>query len=503
MIAQWTKRSRGLHWSSCWGVLLLAVPLIVLLALPAASQGPLRAQPVLLSIVAAHPDAIVSVIVQKQVRDSSIEELATRLGGQITLDLHIINAFGARIPARSIPELARAAGVRWISLDAPMTETACTPCVSSSALKSAYIRAIKADQVWNRGPAYLQGQGIGVAVVDSGIQTQQDLYTSTGQNRLVASVAFNNGYNTSVFDGYGHGNHVAGIIGGNGGRSGGAYMGVAPMVNLINVKVSDDQGASTTSNVVSGLQWIYENKDRYNIRVVNISLNSSAAASYHTDPLDAAVEILWFNKIVVVVSSGNVGKNALYPPANDPFVITVGAVDDRGTASTTDDVLAKYSGYGTTESGYAKPDLVAPGSNLISLMANRDAALVKAHPVNVVDAANGYFRMSGTSMAAPVVTGAVALLLQDEPNLTPDQVKYRLRATARPFDQAQRAGAGYLDVNAAVLGATTQSANTGIPASKMLWTGSTPLQWNSANWNSANWNTANWSTANWSSDSWD
>jgi serine protease AprX len=274
------------------------------------------------------------------------------------------------------------------------------------------------------------------------------------------------------------------------------------MINIVNVKVSDDQGGATAANVVHGLQWILDNKAQYNIRVVNLSLNSAVPENYMTNPIDAAVEILWFNKIVVVVSAGNLGVNALHPPANDPFVITVGAVDDRGTASITDDVIASFSGYGRVLSA-VKPDLVAPGKNIVSLMANPNSVLATGHPGNVVDGI--YFRMSGTSMAAPMVSASAALLLQDEPNLTPDQVKYRLKATANknwPGYNSTKAGAGYLNVYAAVKGTTTQSANTGLRASQMLWTGSAPVAWNSVNWNSVNWNSVNWNSVNWNSVNW-
>ena len=215
-------------------------------------------------------------------------------------------------------------------------------------LANAYIRAIQADQVWNNSP-YLQGQGIGVAVVDSGINPNGDLYTPMGVNRQVADVRFNTDYNQNTSDGYGHGTHVASIVGGDGSDSGGKYIGVAPMVNLINVKVSNDDGSARIKDVVAGLQWVLENKAKYNIRVVNLSLNSSVAESYHTSPLDAAVEILWFNRIVVVASAGNQGSGAIYPPANDPFIITVGATDDKGTSSLADDAIASFSAYGTTE----------------------------------------------------------------------------------------------------------------------------------------------------------
>jgi serine protease AprX len=257
---------------------------------------------------------------------------------------------------------------------------------------------------------------------------------------------------------------------------------------------------------VAGLQWIYDHRAEYNIRVVNLSLNSTVAESYLTNPLDAAVEILWFNGIAVVVSSGNSGANAVYPPANDPFVITVGAVDDKGTSSISDDVIASFSAYGVSD-GFNKPDLVAPGKNIIGLLSSDDNDLAGNHPANKVDGPDGsrYFRMSGTSMAAPMVSGAVALLLQDESNLNPDQVKYRLKATANNSwagYNANKAGAGYLDIYAAVNATTTQTANTGITASQLLWTGSTPVNWGSVQWGSVQWGSVQWGSVQWGSVQW-
>ena len=224
---------------------------------------------------------------------------------------------------------------RWVSLDGFMVNTGTTRngAVNTANLQSTYVKAIGADRVWNEAPNYYQGQNIGVAVVDSGVNPQQDFYTTMGVNHLIYAVQFNGGYNQSVYDGYGHGTHVAGIIANTGFRSNSTYMGVAPNANIINVKVSDDTGAATASNVVSGLQWINDHASQYNIRVVNVSLNTSTPTDYNVDPIDAAVEVLWFNRVVVVVSAGNNGTTgALYSPANDPFVITVGATDDLGTA---------------------------------------------------------------------------------------------------------------------------------------------------------------------------
>jgi serine protease AprX len=383
-----------------------------------------------------------------------------------------------------------------------MESNACSECVDTSKLANAYISAIRANQVWNTAP-YNQGQGIGVAVIDSGVNPNGDLYTNMGVNRQVADIRFNSDYNQSPFDGYGHGTHVASIIGGDGSESSGKYIGVAPMVNIINVKVSNDDGSAMMEDVVLGLQWVLENKDTYNIRVVNISLNSAVAESYNTSPLDAAVEILWFNSIVVVVSAGNTGGGTIYPPANDPFVITVGAMDDKGTAAIKDDVLANFSAYGNIENGSVKPDLVAPGKNIIARIVNQNMGLAGSHPANKVG--TQYFKMSGTSMAAPMVSGAVALLLQDEPGLTPDQVKYRLMATANKswngYD-AKKAGAGYLDIFAAVNGTTSGSVNTGVLPSQLLSSGSEPITWGSVGWNTVGWNTVGWNTVGWNTVGW-
>jgi serine protease AprX len=220
--------------------------------------------------------------------------------------------------------------------------------------------------------------------------------------------------------------------------------------------------------------------------------------------MDAACEILWFNGIVVVVSAGNNGDTVLYPPANDPFVITVGAMDDNGTVSSTDDVVASFSAYARDENNVIKPDLVAPGRNIVTLLGdNRKLTMSQEHPANRVN--DHYFRMSGTSVAAPIVSGAVALLLQDEPGLNPDQVKYRLTATANknwPGYNPVHAGAGLLDVYAAVHGTMTGTANTGLPASQLLWTGPTPVTWGSVNWTSVNWTSVNWTSVNWTSVNW-
>jgi serine protease AprX len=470
-------------------------------AVPSAHFVAAKAQPILVQMAESTPGQFVSIIVQKSTDATDVEDQVSKLGGTVTSDLKMINAFSADLTAEAAIEIARSPGVRWVSLDAPVVSTACTKCVDTSKLANAYIRAIKADQVWNNSP-YLQGKSIGVAVVDSGINPNGDLYTA-GVNRQVANIRFNSDVNQTTTDGYGHGTHVASVVGGDGSDSGGQYIGVAPGVNIVNVKVSNDNGSAMMKDVVAGLEWVLANKNTYNIRVVNLSLNSSVAESYHTSPLNAAVEILWFNKIVVVASAGNQGNGAIYPPANDPFIITVGATDDKGTTSITDDAMASFSAFGTTMDGIKKPDLVAPGTNITARLVNQNMGLASAHPANKVG--TQYFRMSGTSMAAPIVSGAVALLLQDEPGLTPDQVKYRLMATANKSwsgYNSTKSGAGYLDVYAAVRGTTTQSANTGVMPSQLLTSGPNPITWGSVGWNSVGWNSVGWNSVGWNSVGW-
>lgn len=410
-------------------------------------------------------------------------------------------AGSAPLPKVYLPLVAQ--GVEGAQSGAEAVQAAAA--INLSNLASPYIRSIGADLVWN-GTPNIQGDGVTVAIVDSGVTANSnDLRTGASTSRIKATVQIG-AVSGIVDDYYGHGSQVAGVIAGNGALSNGAYFGVAPNANLIDVKVTNDQGAGSTSDVIAGLQWIFTNRDTYNIKVVNLSLNSTIAESYHTSALNAAVEVLWFNKITVVVSAGNAGADKLFPPANDPFVITVGAMDDRGTTTISDDALASYSAFGVTSDGFVKPDLVAPGHKIVGLLASDDTNLVQNYPDYKVTAATGarYFKMSGTSVASAVVAGAVALLLQDEPTLTPDQVKYRLMATATPLGGSQNCatGAGYLNIYAAVNGTTTQSANTNLAASQLLWSGADPVAWNSVSWNSVSWNSVSWNSVSWNSVSW-
>jgi serine protease AprX len=421
--------------------------------------GASRANPTLMQRAEAAPDQQLRVIVQKVDDTGRAEALVVSLGGEITKDLHMINAFAAELPGSALLRLSESASVEWVSLDAPMVqmgddEDICAPdkdgeVPDGCTFESYYLDTLGVREVWDMG---FKGDDIGVVVIDSGIQKHKDLDIKKRDK-------FNPDSRTAN-DVNGHGTHVAGIIGGNGKKSEGLYSGIAPEAKLIGLKVSDENGSAYESDIVLALQWVLEKKEKYNIRVINLSVNSSVESSYHESPVNAAVEILWLNGVVVVASAGNTMPGSdVNPvnaaPANDPFIITVGASDERATADPSDDVIASFSAHGNTLDGYAKPDIIAPGRNIISVLSNKSAWVEGYEDRTFYD--SEYIRLSGTSMAAPMVTGAIALLLQAEPDLTPDQVKYRLMHTGTNLS-----GYPYLDVNAALTVKTTQSANEGV-----------------------------------------
>jgi serine protease AprX len=364
-----------------------------------------------------------------------------------------------------------------------------------------YLDTLGVDQLHAEG---LTGQGVTVAVIDSGIGNHPDF-----AGRLLST-------DYGISDLYGHGTHVAGIIGGDGSASAGTYTGVAPGVTLVPLGVSDEFGMAYESDVVNALQWVHDHKDSYNIRVVNLSLNSTVEDSYNNSGIDAAVEILWLNGIVVVASSGNSNPDAGYntaktAPANDPFIIVVGASDEYATVSRTDDAIASFSAYGITQDGFLRPDIIAPGYNLYSPL-SPDSTWGASYPERL-GFNSQYIRLSGTSMAAPTVTGAVALLLQDEPNLTPDQVKYRLIHSASTLTDANGRAFSYLDAYAAVHGTTTEAYSLGAIPHELLakmamiayWAsvnGGGTIDWENINWDAVNWNAVNWNAVNWNAVNW-
>src|SRR5207302_116176 len=332
----------------------------------------------------------------------------------------IAHGVAARLTASQVSFFASDPRVDRIIYDAPV-QLSDTP-FDPGALASLYPQVVDAAASWSNRPSPLTGNGIGIAVIDSGIAAHPDL-----AGRVVTSKDFNPNVNDAS-DTYGHGTAVAGIIAGDGTASGGAYVGIAPRASLINIRVNDGTGAAPTSAIMNALLWATVNRKTYNIRVINLSLQASVQASYQTSPLDAAVEYAWLKGILVVVAAGNKGPNSeLYAPANDPYVITVGATDDRGTRTIADDTLAAFSSYGVTQDGFSKPDLVAPGRHIVTTLAAGSAFAV-GYPGNLVG--SRYIQLSGSSMAAPQVSGVAALYLEAHPSIGPSQLKGVLRATA-------------------------------------------------------------------------
>ncbi len=437
---------------------------------------------------AAHPGATVPVIAQAA-RGRDPAALVAAAGGTVRADLGLIHAVSATIPGSRLGALAAAPGVTWVSLDGSVSSTSGPGSATSSTLPSVYPQEIAADKLWGAGD---RGQGIGVAVVDTGITKSDDF-----GDRVIASVSRDG----STGDAFGHGSHVAGLIGGSGSNSDGAYTGVAPKVNLIDVNIGGSTGSATVGDVINGLQWVLDHKDTYNIRVVNLSLRSNTAQSYLTDPLDAAVELLTFRGILVVAAAGNSGVNTVdYAPGNDPFVLTVGALDDQGTTDYKDDSVPSWSSRGTTQDGFAKPDVSAPGRNLVSVL-SQNSYLAQLLPANIVG--SKYFRLSGTSMSAGVMSGAAALLFNLHPEWTPGQAKAALVRTSVPLPADATTNVPQLD---RATTANPVDASLTIPPNQLLLTaaGVSPqsISWGSVSWGSISWGSISWSSISWGSISW-
>jgi len=428
----------------------------------------------------SHPNNRVDVIVQfKMTPTAKHYQRMTARGARVKTRLHGINAAAFNLPVSALAKLEKDSDVAYVSPDRKVT-------LKDNGYESfaSAVEADIADQQYD-----LDGTGIGVAVIDSGVADHVDLHNANG-SRVVYSESFVPG-NTSGVDAYGHGTHVSGIIGGNGSGSGQGsgyashITGMAPNVNIINLRVLDQNGAGTDSQVIAAIQRAIQLQAQYNIRVINLSLGRPVFESYTVDPLDQAVEQAWAAGIVVVVAAGNNGRDhsmgtdgfaTIGSPGNDPAVITVGATRTFNTASRNDDAIASYSSKGPTLVDHiVKPDVVAPGNRIASLLV-KNSTLDTTNPSLEIatsgpcgpGCSNRYFRLSGTSMATPVVSGAVALMLQNDPTLTPDIVKARIMKTAwkgfgvhcRSWDVFNNEydnqydlftyGAGYLDVDAAL-----------------------------------------------------
>jgi serine protease AprX len=436
---------RGQRHSAAWGKRLSAL-LLVLIAGSAFSQSndgagkpggkfAVDLAPFAARANRAAASETVQVIVQyKQAPQSAQEGRVQHLGARLNHRLGMVKGIALTIPVRALPALEADPEVLSVSVDHPMKELDDTTDVATGVAAA-----------WSAG---YNGKGIGVAVIDSGINDNHpDLWNSNQtRSRVVYRQDFTgsatSNSNGAQYDLYGHGTHVAGIIGGNGYLSGGNYAGVAPAVSLIDLRVLDLNGAGSDSGVIAAIQQAIALQNTYNIQVINLSLGRGIFVSYTQDPLCQAVEAAWKAGIVVVVAAGNYGRvgvngsngyGTITAPGNDPYVITVGATKSNGSTSPSGETLASFSSKGpTTYDHVVKPDIMAPGNDIVSLSAP-GATLEAVYPGELVTGNDGnsdYFTLSGTSMATPVVTGAVALLMQENTNLTPDQVKARLMKTA-------------------------------------------------------------------------
>jgi serine protease AprX len=453
--------------------------------------------PALAKLAANAPDTRVEVIVQLQrgIEPAAVGEAVRSASGRVTGELEVINGLSVRISAGAAERLARDARVRAVSLNASAKRDAVN--LHPGELATAFNQSVKSSNVWTKAT----GKGVGVAVIDTGIAGNlPDFRVSQTdpRSRVVAS-AVTNPDATRAGDSYGHGTHVAGLIAGNSGNRSstdplrGKYAGSAPDANLISVKVSDEEGNATILDVIHGLEFVVEHKDELNIRVVNLSLESTEAQSYKTDPLDAAVESAWFSGIVVVASAGNRGSApdaVSYAPGNDPYVITVGAVDDKNTKGTGDDLLTSWSSRGTTQDGYSKPDLAAPGAGIVSNLAPGSAYAAMCPQCTV---SNEYIRAGGTSMAAPIVSGAAADILEDHPEYTPNQVKGALLHTL-----SWLRGGGYeIDAHSAYREDDEKDlvSNTNLTPNELVDPATGAIDYTRSRWSRSRWSRSRWSAA--------
>jgi serine protease AprX len=447
------------------------------------------------------------------------------VGGALLTQFHLINGVEAVIPAVVEPVLAALPGITVtpdVSVSVQDTPESTGPHTPSDV----FLGQTGSTRLAAAGDT---GRGATVAVLDTGIDNLPDF-----SGRLIGGVDLTGGGNPFQ-DSYGHGTFVAGLIAGNGASSGGEYSGEAPGANLVSIKVAGASGTTDLANLILGLQWAVDHKIGYGIKVLNMSLGFQTAMSTVINPLDQAVQAVWGAGIAVVVSAGNSGpfNGTVLSPGDDPLVITVGALDDMATSSLTDDEMCDFSSAGPTfADGFVKPDLVTSGRSVVSLAAP-GSTIYDQHPSARVGSAN--FVGSGTSFSSAITAGAAALVLADNPGLTPNQIKARLLGTTSPGPvgnpfvdghgalnayAAATAGPMNLSQSAPLLptlpGITVQlsptsAANTWNPS---LWSGTSwapgpsddwtwqGLAWNGGDWNGWTWTGRAWNVGDWAGAAW-
>ncbi len=465
----------------------------------------------LLERAQANPSESFHVIVMGSPKHAQ-KTLKGQLGaslGKIRREYALIRGVAAELNGAQLVALSKRPEIVSITPDGP---------VKPAAAETQWIPAIGADQLWGTTAAPAPNAPA-IAVIDSGVELGR---TADFGNRVVASVNLNSREPGATGDDNGHGTLVAGLAAG----ASSAYPGVAPSARIVSLDVVDKDGMALTSDVIAAADWVFRHRDEYGIRVANFSLHAGYANYGTVDPLSLAARRLWLTGTVVVAAAGNEGPGRmLHAPASDPFVITVGAVDVNGTADTADDFNAPWSSYGATAEGFQKPEIAAPGRYLAGPVP-AGSTLPSTVPDRVV--APGYMWMSGTSFAAPIVSGAAAQILARHPNWTPDQVKGALMQTARPLPNADALSAGVGEIDAVAAASLSSPPNpnenlyafvapnaAGEPtfdagawsdhvAQDASWTSAswTSASWTSASWTSASWTSASWTSASWTSASW-
>lgn len=440
--------------------LVLAAPSVAAPA-PGASARPDRLSPdVREQLQLVGPRELIPVIVQTEADPDADQFAGLRAGGgSVKARFGGLHGYSASVPAGRIEALAAGPGVERISYDVPV-----------SAHLNVAVDAVEGDLAFKNSGG-LTGRGVGVAVIDTGVVAHPDLVRPTGTPQMVEVEIV--GTEKGLADYFGHGTHVIGIINGNGAASSDklsyrSFKGLSPGARIISIRALYPDGTGYTSDIMMGLDWAIRNKAAYNIRVVNLSLGHPIYESFRTDPLCRMVRAAYDAGIVVVVAAGNDGDvgggfGTITSPANEPSAITVGAMNDKGTASIADDERAWFSAKGPTLIDYVvKPDLVAPGVGLISARAPGSWLDTNFHGLVLKigeyknDTRNAtkdgaYIRLSGTSMAAPLVSAAAAQMIQKDPTLNPATVKARLMKYAQKDGRLVfETGAGFLNVDRAL-----------------------------------------------------
>jgi serine protease AprX len=476
------------------------------------------------------------VVSARDGRTAQAEQAARTLGARVGAALPIVNGFAATVPADHLTDLAADPSVLAVTADRSAPLTGNTFGAGGVKTASQFVHTTGAEQAWAQGDF---GQGVGVAVIDTGVSDVDDL-----AGRVVHGPDLS-GEGTSI-DSYGHGTVMAGLIGGDGtdspDRKRGGYTGVAPQANLIAVKVAGRNAAVDVSTMLQAMHWVTAYQSQFNIRVLNLSWGVPSTQNPSVDPLNYAVERLWQLGIVVVAAAGNGGPKpgTIVKPGDDPLVVTVGALDDQGNSDTSDNKVPRWSSRGPTAAGLTKPDVVAPGRKVIATR-SFGSWIEQNFPDALIG--SSYIRGSGTSEATAIVSGLAALLIEQRPGLTPDQVKYLLKSTAAPVLGAtpNDEGAGEVQLGAALTADASNapsqlSVATGLgsieasrggvhvattcagvltpligevdshcePWTGTTWTGTTwtGTSWTGNSWPAQSWNPAAWTGTTWTGGDW-